>query len=153
MTVMLFSCEIYLCVQQYCVMVCNEQERGLGAPQYGPPLPHAVLLTYTRTPAYQLLSQRPKAPENAGLNGHVTCHAPPERVSSVTGWEVSLRGPQSGGQHPPSCGPSPLPAAPRPRGGLWAGGGLSRRQTSLDRQNFLSRPSAGTENKDTGKIK
>ena len=27
-----------------------------------------------------------------------------------------------GDQHPPSCCPSPLPGAPRPRGGLWAGG-------------------------------
>ena len=38
---------------------------------------------------------------------------------------------------PPSCCPSPLPPAPRPRGVLWAGEGLSRRQTSLDRHRIF----------------
>ena len=95
MTLRLFSCETHLCVRQYCVMVCHEWERGLGAPQYRSPLTHVVLFTYTRTPAYQLLCQRLKAPETAGLNGDVTCHASPEEVSSVTSWEVSLCGPQS----------------------------------------------------------
>lgn len=68
-------------------MVCNERERGLGAP-----LTHAVLLPYTCRLAYQLLFQRPKAPENAGLNGYVTCHAHPRgglfshRPGGVTSW-------------------------------------------------------------------
>ena len=64
-----------------------------------------VLFTYTRTPAYQLLCQRLKAPENAGLNGDVTCHASPEEVKfSHKLGGVTLWPSESGvGTHPPAA--------------------------------------------------
>lgn len=115
MTLTLFSCETHLCVRQYCVMVRHERERGLSAPQYGPPPPdtRSFAHLHTHTSLSAAVSEAEGTREcRSEWPRLLPC--PPEEVSSVTSWEVSLCGPQSGGSGPPSCSPSPLPAAPDP---------------------------------------